>query len=139
MIGSRTGGCLCGAVRFTARGALRAVVACHCTQCRKQSGHFYAATSSASADLDVTGAENLTWYAASDTARRGFCRHCGSALFWRRNAGDKTSILAGSFDSPSGLTLTHHIFCADKGDYYQISDGLPQFERSGKGVPVAEN
>ncbi|MCB1383685.1 MAG: GFA family protein [Notoacmeibacter sp.] len=121
-----TGSCLCGAVRFRTRGTLRGVIYCHCSQCRKQSGHFYAATSIADAGLTVEGAEGVTWYAASDHAKRGFCRTCGSALFWKEGGSDRTSILAGAFDAPSGLHGQVHIFTADKGDYYDIDDGLPQ-------------
>ena len=40
----RTGGCLCGAVRYQVRGPLRSVVMCHCSQCRRQTGHVMAAT-----------------------------------------------------------------------------------------------
>ena len=134
----RTGGCLCGAVRFRARGALRGVVYCHCSQCRKQTGHVYAATSLDDTRLEIDGAEMLTWYAASDDAKRGFCRTCGSALFWKRNGTDVTSILAGSFDMPSGLKGEAHIFVAEKGDYYGIDDGLPQYARSSASIPVRE-
>lgn len=125
------GGCLCGAVRYETKGPLRDVIACHCVECRRQSGHYFAATASADADLEVTGGENLTWYCASDDARRGFCRTCGSVLFWKRNGSDRTSILAGSFDSPSGLMPGYHIFCAEKGDYYEIADGLPCYDDRG--------
>ena len=126
----RAGSCLCGAVRFTTRGALRGVVYCHCSQCRKQTGHYYAATNVADGDLSVEGAEDLTWYAASPEAKRGFCRVCGSALFWKRNGSDVTSVMAGAFDGPSGLTGRAHIFVADKGDYYEIDDGLPRYQQS---------
>ena len=78
--------------------------------------------------LRIDGLENVTWYKASDAARRGFCMTCGSALFWKHEAEPFTSVMAGAFDSPSGLRLTKHIFCADKGDYYEIADGLPQFD-----------
>lgn len=125
------GRCVCGAVSFVTRGTLREVVACHCVECRRQSGHFFAATATADADLEVAGSENITWYRASDAAQRGFCRTCGSALFWKRDGSDRTSILAGSFDTPSRLTLGHHIFCAEKGDYYEIADGLPRYENRG--------
>ncbi|WEX11571.1 GFA family protein [Chelativorans sp. AA-79] len=134
----RHGACLCGAVHFRAAGKLRGVVYCHCSQCRRQTGHHYAATDVEDARLTIEGAENLTWYAASDFARRGFCRICGSALFWKRNDADVTSIMAGSFDRPSGLKAEAHIFVADKGDYYEITDGLPQYARSSPSVPVAE-
>jgi hypothetical protein len=125
-----SGSCLCGAVRFSARGALRGVVYCHCSQCRKQSGHYYASTNLAEANIDIRGLDNVTWYAASDLARRGFCRTCGSLLFWKHNQLDEISVMAGAFEQPSGLQGECHIFVAGKGDYYSIDDGLPQFERS---------
>lgn len=135
---THTGGCLCGRVRFQVSGRLRDVVACHCTQCRRQSGHFYAATSVSDDRLRIDGIEDVRWFKASSTARRGFCLTCGSALFWKHEAESFTSILAGAFDRPSGLRLTKHIFCADKGDYYEISDGLPQFEAACHGLRVSE-
>lgn len=134
---THTGGCLCGAVRFTTRDPLRGVVYCHCSQCRRQTGHFYAATNVSDGDLEVEGADRLTWYRASDFARRGFCATCGSALFWKRDGADDISIMAGSFDAPSGLKGEVHIFVADRGDYYDIADGLPQYERSTGSVKVA--
>lgn len=133
----REGGCLCGAIRFQTTGAMRGVVYCHCSQCRKQSGHFYAATDAHDETLEIRGHENITWFAASDFAKRGFCRTCGSVLSWKRNGADVTSILAGSFDAPSGLKAEAHIFVADKGDYYEIADGLAQYERSSATISVA--
>lgn len=132
-----TGACLCGAVRFAARGPLRGVIYCHCSQCRRQSGHFYAATNVEDDRLEVIGAERLTWFSASPQARRGFCATCGSAMFWKHEALACTSILAGSFDKPTGLRGEAHIFVPDKGDYYEIDDGLPQYERSTPSVKVA--
>ena len=134
-----TGSCLCGAVRFTAAGPLRGVVYCHCSQCRKQTGHYYAATNVADADLSIEGAGNITWYSASAFARRGFCATCGSALFWKYNASDETSVMAGAFEQPSGLKGEVHIFVRDKGDYYAIDDGLPQFEKSTPDIKVADD
>ncbi|KQV34754.1 MULTISPECIES: GFA family protein [unclassified Rhizobium] len=125
-----TGKCLCGAVRFETRGALREVIACHCSQCRRQTGLYYAATNVADDRLTVEGAENVTWYRASDDAARGFCRTCGSALFWKADGRTDTSIMAGSFDQPTDLKIGVHIFCADKGDFYEINDGAPQFAAS---------
>jgi len=121
-----SGRCLCGRVTLAAERLNRDVVYCHCSQCRRQTGHFYAAADVLDEHLDVTDDDALTWYAASDGARRGFCRHCGSALFWKANDSVRTSILAGCLDAPTGLTATAHIFVADKGDYYALEDGLPQ-------------
>ena len=139
MTSVHTGSCLCGAVRFTATGPLRGVVYCHCSQCRKQTGHYYAATNVVDAGLSIEGAENITWYSASDFARRGFCATCGSALFWKLNEADETSVMAGAFDQPSGLKGEVHIFVRDKGDYYAIDDGLPQFEKSTPAIKVADD
>jgi len=52
---NRSGSCLCGAVTYQVSGALRPVVACHCSQCRKASGHHVAATSAARADVAIVG------------------------------------------------------------------------------------
>ena len=138
MTTSHKGSCLCGAVRFAASGALRGVVYCHCSQCRKQTGHYYAATNVADGDLAIEGAEKITWYRASPYARRGFCSVCGSALFWKHNTSDEISVMAGAFEQPSGLKAEAHIFVADKGDYYDIADGLPQHPRSTADVKVAD-
>jgi hypothetical protein len=128
------GSCLCGKVTFEVHGALREIVFCHCGQCRKQTGLYYASTSAADEDLVIEGADNITWYHSSEKGRRGFCKHCGSALFWKYEGGDGTSIQAGSMDMPSKLVPGHHIFCEDKGDFYEIQDGLPQFRKDSPGL-----
>ncbi|PWE31345.1 aldehyde-activating protein [Maritimibacter sp. 55A14] len=119
------GGCLCGAVRYRVDGPLRPIIACHCLQCRKTSGHHVAATSAQRGQVEIAG--EVQWYASSDTARRGFCSVCGSNLFWDGPSAN-LSIFAGTIDGDPGVRLTGHIFCADKGDYYEIGDGLPQAE-----------
>jgi hypothetical protein len=117
------GGCLCGAVRFSAEGPFRPVVACHCSQCRRTSGNFVAATGVLRDGVTVTG--EVRWYASSATARRGFCPVCGCPIFWD-GPGSHLSIFMGALDQPTGLTTAGHIYCADKGDWYEIADGLPQ-------------
>ena len=119
------GSCLCGAVTYRVTGDMRPVVACHCAQCRKTSGHYVAATSTPRDAVDITG--EVSWYQSSPTARRGFCGTCGSSLFWD-GPGENLSIHAGTLDGPTGLALKGHIFTADKGDYYDIHDPLPQFD-----------
>ena len=133
----RTGHCNCGAVSFKTRGPLREVVACHCSQCRRQTGLYYAATNVADEHIEIEGGDSITWYQASDFAKRGFCATCGPALFWKHNEVVETSVLAGGLDQPSGLRGESHIFVVDKGDYYTIDDGLPQFERSTPDLKVA--
>jgi len=119
----RTGSCLCGAVKYEVHGPLRNVVACHCEQCRKQTGTYMSATAAKDSDLRIVEDRGLKWYRSSDTARRGFCSECGTVLFWKGDGRDYTAITAGSLDGPSGLTLEGHIFCESAGDYYEIAGG----------------
>lgn len=121
----KAGGCLCGAVTFEVTGPLRPVIACHCKQCQRTSGHHVAATSAPRETVTIRG--DVTWFVSSDTAQRGFCGVCGSNLFWD-GPGQNLSIFAGTFDGPLGVTLAGHIYCADKADYYEIADDLPQAE-----------
>jgi hypothetical protein len=126
---THNGGCLCGAVRYQIRGALRGAIACHCGQCRRTSGHHAAMTSALSSNITLTPSDGLTWYRSSDAAERGFCGVCGSNLFWRPTGEDRTAITAGSLDTPTNITLIEHIFVADKSDYYAIDDDLPKKDR----------
>lgn len=120
------GSCLCGAVTFTVSGELKPPDACHCNQCRKVSGHYWASTDVANAKVSINGAEKVTWFSSSEKVRRGFCATCGSALFWDPIHHDRIAIAMGAFDKPTDTHLETHIFVADKGDYYDIADDLPQ-------------
>ncbi|HVW69342.1 MAG TPA: GFA family protein [Steroidobacteraceae bacterium] len=125
MSGVISGGCLCGNVRYEVRGKLRDVIACHCEQCRRTSGHFVAATACRRPAFTLVKAETLKWYVAVPGFRRGFCGECGSSLFFEEEGGERVSIAAGSLDEPQGLTLAAHIFASEAGDYYKIDDSVP--------------
>ena len=125
----KTGSCLCGAVKYEVHGALRPVIACHCIQCRKQTGTYMSATAAADADFKFTETRGLKWYRASAEAQRGFCGECGSALLWKRDGSDSISITAGSIDGPTGVALEGHIFCESAGDYYEITGGTYRLDR----------
>jgi hypothetical protein len=125
----KTGSCLCGSVAFEVHGPLRPVIACHCVQCRKQTGTYMSATACNDAELTFTRSDGLAWYRSSPEAQRGFCRVCGSALFWKADGSCTTSISAGAIDGPSGAPLDGHIFCESAGDYYEISGGSYRKDR----------
>jgi hypothetical protein len=112
---SLTGRCNCGAVTFAAAGPFRPAKACHCKTCRRQSGHFLAATQIDKVDLHVTGEATLTWYAASEKAVRGFCKVCGAHLFWQTHRSERVSILMGCLDEPTGHRTGRPHFCLRKG------------------------
>lgn len=119
------GSCLCGGVTFTVSGPVPGPSVCHCSQCRKQSGHVWASAHVPDVALTITG-DSLRWHQSSDLAKRGFCGTCGSFLFWRKAGEGHTSFAMGAIDGTSGVRLAKHIFTADKGDYYAIDDDLPQ-------------
>ena len=125
MNGLEIGSRLCGQLHFSAPGPLRPVIACHCSQCRKTSGHFLAATSAGRDTVAIK--REATGYSSSSQARRGFCSVCGSQIFWD-DPGENIAIFVRSLDGGTGTALAEHFFCADKGDYYQINDGLTQAE-----------
>jgi hypothetical protein len=118
---SKSGGCLCGGVTYVLNGRLRAVVACHCSQCRKTSGHYVAATQSLVSDIEIR-AKSLVWYRSSTETERGFCGTCGSNLFWRRSSTPYISIHAGTIDPPTGLKMETQLYASDKSDYYELPD-----------------
>jgi hypothetical protein len=122
-----TGYCNCKSVTFTVTGPIQGPSICHCGQCRRQSGHQWASAYAPETQIEITG--EVRWYASSPTAKRGFCPTCGSFLFWKHNDEDTLSFALGAIDTPTGITLEKHIFVADKGDYYDIADGLPQKEQ----------
>jgi len=128
-----TGGCLCGAVRYQISGPLRDVVNCHCSMCQKLHGVFGAHSKAMKNDITIIEGSGLKWYRTSGIAQRGFCRECGSSLFWKPDEQDATGILAGSLDQPTGLNTIGHIFVGEKADFYEISDPIPQFKKSSDG------
>lgn len=120
--------CLCGAVRFTVDQTLTDPIGCHCKQCRQQSGHYFAAGHAPKSAIRFAAQDTLVWYRASGMAMRGFCRNCGSTLFWRSDTGDEIAVALGALDGPTGLTLGRHCWVDAKGDYYDLGDDLPQLE-----------
>ncbi len=120
------GSCNCGAVTFTVEDGDYSATACHCGQCRKQSGHYWVSAPADASRLHIAG--DVRWYRASPQARRGFCGICGCFLFWSADDEDRMSFSLGAIDGPTGLNLQEHIFTRFKGDYYDIADGVPQRE-----------
>ena len=120
------GSCLCGAVTFTVAGELPDASACHCSKCRKHTGHYEAGVDVPRTAVTIAGEDSVTWYHSSEQVRRGFCSTCGSSLFFDPVQRDWIGLMMGAFDTPTHTKIGLHIFVADKGDYYEIADGVPQ-------------
>ena len=116
----RHGRCLCGGVTYNVEGELRQVLVCHCSQCRRSSGHQWAATAAPLNAVEIDCEKTLSWYRSSSRAKRGFCRRCGSSLFWQEDGSRSLSIAAGSLDVPTGLSTQEHIYFDDASDYYLV-------------------
>jgi len=131
-----TGGCLCGGVRYRIDGPRRDIIVCHCENCRRTHGHQAAYTSVAQSDLQLLRQETLDWYHdRSPDTYRGFCRRCGSSLFWdARDGRNRMAVSAGTLDDSLELRIIGHVFVSEAGHYYEIDDGLPQFETGSAGA-----
>lgn len=131
------GGCLCGAVRFEITGPLRGVIVCHCSLCRRAGTAPNAYTGAPNEAIAFGRDDGLTWYVDTNGRSRGFCRVCGSSLFWRAGTGDETSVSAGSLDPPTGLRLARHIHVAARGEWEHIPTDAPA-HTSGSDSPLVD-
>jgi hypothetical protein len=129
-----TGACLCGAVRFEVDGALRDVIVCHCSLCRRSGTNAGAYTSAPRAALRVRGTEALAVYIDVNGRERSFCRSCGSSLFWAVPGSDHVSISAGALDGETGLRVERHIHVASAADWEQPAEGASH--DAGSGSPL---
>lgn len=131
------GGCACGAIRYLIDATAGPVVFCHCEPCRRTTGHHTAASSVDPDDLtfvDHDGRargepDELRWWARTDEVEYGFCRTCGSSLFWRTAARpEQLAVSAGTVDQPSGLRATTALFVGEHGDYFERTPLPTEYE-----------
>ncbi|RVT81960.1 GFA family protein [Rhodobacteraceae bacterium CCMM004] len=125
-----TGGCLCGAVRYTLATAPEGYGACHCGMCRKFSGGIELGIDVPPGGLTWDADETLATYTSSEWAERGFCSRCGSSLFWRLTAPGPMqgllSLSAGSLDSLAGLALTYECYIDSKPEGHAFAGERPR-------------
>lgn len=114
-----TGQCLCGAVRFSAQDVRRKTGACHCGQCRRWASGPYCAVPAGSVRFE--GEDSLGRYRSSGWAERGFCKSCGSSLFYRMVEDDRYMMAVGSFDDQSRFELAFQVFIDEKPGFYSFA------------------
>jgi hypothetical protein len=117
---SKTGGCLCGAVRFTATPLTHEVDACHCGKCRKWSGGIYMAVPCS--DVAIADEAAVSAFKSSDYAERVFCKTCGSSLFWRMHDGSVVVAAMQAFDDLTGFVLAEEVFVDEKPAIYAFAN-----------------
>ncbi|MEP1354032.1 MAG: GFA family protein [Tateyamaria sp.] len=131
----KSGGCLCGAVRFEAVNVPDTFGICHCEMCRRWTGSALLEVSIKTEDLTWQGQEHIATRAGSDWAERAWCRQCGTNLYFRQTKeGEwfgRTDLPIGLFDDPDGFTLTHEIFVDHKPDSFAYAgDGHKRLTRA---------
>lgn len=119
---SISGGCLCGAVSVKVNPITNTIGACHCSTCRQWGGGPFM---SIHCDKNVTfyNSDGICVYASSDWAERGFCRACGTHLFYRLLQNGEYFMPAGIFmDAVDNLTFDHQVFVDQKPAYYEFAN-----------------
>lgn len=98
-----SGGCQCGAVRYHATAVLDTSHICHCRMCQKAAGNYFAALVGIPKDA-------LTWtrgtpatFKSSEQVDRGFCRDCGTPLYYDYATSKHLSVTTGSLDHPANF------------------------------------
>ena len=120
------GGCLCGAVRYRARGTPLTVVHCHCLQCRGSSGAPFMTWATFPEENVVFSGTRSKIFASSDTAHRRFCPRCGTQIVWIATPSRGTiDIAVASLDDPNRLSPTCHLFVKRRIAWLHIDDALP--------------
>lgn len=113
------GSCLCGVVKITAQ-ASRSIGACHCNMCRRWGGGPLLAADCGS-DVKLEGGDQVATFGSSDWAERGFCRRCGSHLFYRLKGSNQYIMPVGLFEKFEGGEFDHQVFIDEKPSYYCFS------------------
>lgn len=122
------GGCLCGAVRFEARGRPSRVNHCHCQMCRRSSGAIAQTWATFGRDELTVARGDPAAYRASPRATRRFCATCGATLFWSGDGSERIDIAIGAFDAPTGLIAQRHDWAAMRLAAFSLDPHLPSFE-----------
>lgn len=115
-----TGRCLCGAVAFEAKDVKTRYGVCHCGMCRRWTGGPFPGVE-APGGVTYSGEENIGLYRGSDWGERGFCKTCGSTLFWRAQDGSHLVLPVGAFDDQEPFELVSEIFIDKKPPGYAFA------------------
>ena len=118
---SRNGVCLCGAVTLTAAMASHVVGACHCHSCRRWGGGPFMELNCGDA-VTIDGVDNVSVYNSSDWAERGFCKHCGTHLFYRLKESNQHMVPVGIFTTDDNLSFDTQVFFEEKPGYYNFAN-----------------
>jgi len=114
-----TGRCLCGSVELSAKGAKPNVGACHCGMCRRWTGGPFMAIDCGT-EVSIGGQDLIAAYASSPWAERGFCKKCGTHLFYRIKQSQQYIVPVGIFGDDPAFSFGNQVFIDEKPPYYEF-------------------
>ena len=127
------GSCLCNEVRYSCTLPSKWCAHCHCTMCRKYHGAGYVTWvgfDNVHFQLEA-GAEHLQWYRSSGPAERGFCKNCGSSLFFRSDRWEgEIHVTLASLNDPIDRQPQAQVFFEHRVDWMAVDEDLPVFDAS---------
>jgi len=130
----QTGGCLCGAIRYSCVSAPLLTAVCHCRDCQRQSGSAFSIVIALPGQDYAQQGETRVFHGVSDAGRaveRHFCPRCGSPILSRTQAlADVVLIKAGTLDEPDTLAPTIEVFCDSSMAFLPPQADTEQFARS---------
>lgn len=135
------GSCLCGSVQVVAATMNRKFGVCHCEMCRKWTGGPFMNVFCGS-DVKFDGEEFISIYESSQWAERGFCKKCGSGLFYKTKGKQQYHISIGLFEDFEEITFNLQVFIDKKPEYYSFSNethNMTKAEIFAKYIPAAES
>lgn len=115
------GSCLCGGVRISTKMMSNKMGACHCDMCKKWAGGPLLAVDCGN-DVTFEGKENVSVFNSSAWAERGFCKQCGSHLFYRLKDPVLYVVPVGLFDNKPPIVFDHQIFIEQKPAFYSFAN-----------------
>jgi len=133
----RSGRCLCGQVRFVARGEPKWVAHCHCESCRRATSAAFATYAGYQADAVEWTGQALSDYGSSAGVIRRFCPRCGSPMsFEGARWPDEVHLFLPSFEDPASLTPIVHVHAEEQIAWVHLADGLPRFAKTPREGPA---
>ena len=129
-----TGGCLCGAVRYEAKGTPSLSAICHCLMCQRASGAPFMALIFLPSDAVKVTKGEPSIYQSSSTSNRRFCGRCGSPLFFERHTRSLTAVMVGSLDDPNMFKPEMHVCVESSMKWMDIRDDAPRYSKKPEGM-----
>ena len=114
------GHCHCGGVQVSAPASALGVVACHCEDCQRLHGNYFAMLVAPASDVVWSGDLAPQWYDSSAQAQRAHCPRCGSRLAKRPVGGERVTLSTGLFGRHLHRRIEKQVWTESHPDWYEL-------------------